>query len=96
MRTPPRSTGWSTARSTVSFFVSYFKAGTGPALHRHPYEETFIIESGDALFTVGDESVAVNAGDVLVPAGVPHTFIAGENNRQISIHPVARMETEWL
>jgi hypothetical protein len=34
---------------------------------------------------------------LVVPAGTPHKFVCkGESLRQISIHPVARMETEWL
>ncbi len=33
----------------------------------------------------------------VVPAGTPHKFLSrGETHRQISIHPVPRMETEWL
>jgi hypothetical protein len=29
--------------------------------------------------------------------GAPHKFVSrGATHRQISIHPVARMETEWL
>jgi hypothetical protein len=31
----------------VSFFLSNNRPGTGPKLHRHPYEETFIVEDGD-------------------------------------------------
>ena len=83
----------------VSFFLSRHAAGRGPSLHRHPYEETFIIEAGKARFTVGEETVEVAGGEiVVVPAGVSHKFtsIGPEPLRQISIHPVARMETEWL
>jgi quercetin dioxygenase-like cupin family protein len=82
----------------VSFFLSHSKPGTGPALHRHPYEETFIVEDGDVLFTVGETTVEAGPGDiVVVPAGAPHKFVSrSATHRQVSIHPVARMETEWL
>jgi quercetin dioxygenase-like cupin family protein len=82
----------------VSFFLSHNKPGTGPSLHRHPYEETFIVQDGDVLFTVGERTIEAGPGDiVVVPAGAPHKFLSrGPTHRQISIHPVARMETEWL
>ena len=82
----------------VSFFLNHNKPGTGPELHRHPYEETFIVEDGDVLFTVGEGTVEASAGDiVVVPAGTPHKFVSrSPTHRQVSIHPVARMETEWL
>ena len=83
----------------VSFFLSHHRPGRGPELHRHPYEETFIVQDGDVRFTVGDDTIEATAGDiVVVPAGTPHKFVnAGSAPmRQVSIHPVARMEQEWL
>ena len=82
----------------VSFFLSHKRPGTGPKLHRHPYEEVFIVQEGDVLFTVGESTVAARSGDiVVVPAGAPHKFVSrGATHRQVSIHPVGRMETEWL
>ena len=82
----------------VSFFLSHNRPGTGPKLHRHPYEETFIVQEGDVLFTVGESTIEAGAGDiVVVPAGAPHKFVSrGATHRQVSIHPVPRMETEWL
>ena len=82
----------------VSVFLSRNDPGTGPRLHRHPYEETFIVEDGEVLFTFGEEMIEATAGDVVVvPAGMPHKFESrSHRHRQISIHPVARMEQEWL
>jgi mannose-6-phosphate isomerase-like protein (cupin superfamily) len=82
----------------VCFFLSHNRPNTGPKLHRHPYEETFIVQEGDVLFTVGESTIDAGPGDVVVvPAGAPHKFLSrGATHRQISIHPVARMETEWL
>jgi quercetin dioxygenase-like cupin family protein len=85
--------------ASVSFFISHNRPGTGPELHRHPYEETFIVQRGSVRFTVGDESIEATGGDILiVPPDTPHKFVnlGPDPHRQISIHPVARMETEWL
>ena len=82
----------------VSFFLSRNRQGTGPELHRHAYEETFIVQEGDVLFTLGEETIEAGPGDiVVVPPGTPHKFVSrGATHRQISIHPVPQMETEWL
>ena len=67
--------------------------GRGPGLHTHPYDEVLIIQEGRATATVGDETVEVGAGDiVLIPAGEPHAFTnTGESNlRQIDIHASPR------
>ena len=85
--------------ASVSFFISHNPPGSGPGLHRHPYEETFIVQGGSVSFTVGGETIEATAGDiVVVPARTPHKFISCGTGRlrQISIHPVARMVTEWL
>ena len=73
--------------------------GRGPGLHTHQYDEVLIIQEGRATATVGDETVEVGAGDiVLIPAGEPHAFTnTGESNlRQIDIHASPRFSTEWL
>ena len=73
--------------------------GRGPALHTHPYDEVLIIQEGRATATVGDETIDVGAGDiVLIPAGEPHAFTnTGDTNlRQVDIHASPRFSTEWL
>ena len=73
--------------------------GSGPRLHRHPYAEIFVIQEGQATFTVGAEVIAVRAGQILVaPAGIPHKFVnTGDGPlRQLDIHLSARFDTEWL
>jgi mannose-6-phosphate isomerase-like protein (cupin superfamily) len=73
--------------------------GTGPRLHRHPYEEVFVVLEGEATFTLGDEQRLARPGDVVVaPAGVPHRFVnTGPGRlRQVDVHVSARFETEWL
>ena len=73
--------------------------GEGPRLHRHPYEEIFIILEGHSSFTVGSDTVAARAGQVVIlRPGVPHKFVNSGNGRlrQIDIHASSRFVTEWL
>ncbi|KZL26169.1 cupin domain-containing protein [Pseudovibrio sp. Ad37] len=59
---------------TILFF-STDKIGGGPPLHVHKYDEVFIIRSGRAQFTVGDEKFIAEKGDVVFgPANIPHKF----------------------
>ena len=81
----------------VSLFVARFEPGGGPGLHRHPYEETFVVQEGSVTFTVDGETLEAHAGEiVVVPAGAVHRFAAsGEGTlRFVSIHPVPEMSQE--
>jgi quercetin dioxygenase-like cupin family protein len=40
--------------ANVSFFIVNCRRGEDPEPHRHPYEETFVIQEGATEFTVGD------------------------------------------
>jgi len=83
----------------VSFFLLHTKPGEGPGLHRHPYAETFIVQEGEATFTVGDDRIEARAGDIVVaPADTPHGFVNSGSGvlRSVNIHPVSEMETVWL
>ena len=83
--------------SSVSFFIGTFDAGTGPGLHRHPYDETFIVEAGSATFTIDGETLELEAGQIaVVPANTPHKFESGEGFRLISIAPSDHMIQEDL
>lgn len=80
-------------------FHSSDKPGGGPRLHVHPYPETFIITQGRALFTVGDETLVAEAGQIVVaPANVPHKFanIGPGVHAGFHIHQGGRFETKWL
>lgn len=73
--------------------------GAGPRLHRHPYVETFLVHSGRALFTLGDEQVVVEGGQVIAaPALVVHRFevLDGGTYNATHIHANDRFVTEWL
>jgi mannose-6-phosphate isomerase-like protein (cupin superfamily) len=79
--------------------VHYTEPGMGPKIHRHPYPEIFVSIEGEALFTVGDETMLVRAGQIAVaPANVPHKFFSVGDGplRQVDIHCSPRFQTEWL
>lgn len=83
----------------VSFFVAEFRPGGGPKPHRHPYEETFVVQEGSVAFEVDGATLEARAGEiVVVPAGAVHRFTAtGEGTlRFVSIHPVPAMEQEFV
>jgi mannose-6-phosphate isomerase-like protein (cupin superfamily) len=83
----------------VSLILVEARPGGGPRLHRHPYEEVFVVQEGRATFTVGDDTVEASGGHILVvPAGVPHRFVNSGDGplRQVDIHASDRFVTEWL
>jgi mannose-6-phosphate isomerase-like protein (cupin superfamily) len=75
------------------------KPGVGPKLHRHPYPEVFIVESGQATFRIGEHSLVVESGNVVVsPPGEAHGFVNSGSGelRLTAIHGAGRFDTEWL
>lgn len=57
-------------------FYTTDEVGCGPRLHRHAYDEVFIVREGRALFTVGERQIEAVAGQIVFgPAGVPHKFV---------------------
>ena len=83
----------------ITFLFVDAEPGRGPALHRHPYAEVFIIQEGQATFTVGDEQHEVEAGDIVIAhANEPHAFVNSGTGplRQIDIHVSPGFSTEWL
>ena len=83
----------------VSMFLVHSQPGNGPSLHRHPYPEVFVVESGEATFQVGDDQVVAGAGTIVIaPAGTPHAFTNTGSDvlRMVNIHAAPQMETEWL
>ncbi|HET8908412.1 MAG TPA: cupin domain-containing protein, partial [Ktedonobacterales bacterium] len=59
----------------------------------------FIILEGRPLFTVGDETLEGQAGQiVIIPPETPHKFAnVGEGRlRQVDIHASNRFITDWL
>jgi quercetin dioxygenase-like cupin family protein len=85
--------------SSVSCFLVDGPPGTGPRLHRHPYEETFILQGGSATFSVDGETIEARAGQIVIaPAGAAHKFVVtgDERLRMVTIHPAPQMQQEDL
>ena len=85
--------------SAISFLWIDLPPGEGPRLHKHPYEEIFIVQEGRPRFTVGAETLDGQPGQIIVvPPETPHKFVnIGEGPlRQIDIHASPRFITEWL
>ena len=85
--------------ASVCVLVGDLAPGEGPRLHRHPYEEVFVVHEGRARFTAGGEELVAGVGQVVVvPAGTPHRFVnAGEGRLRVtSVHPRPQSEVEWL
>jgi mannose-6-phosphate isomerase-like protein (cupin superfamily) len=82
-----------------SVILVHSQPGLGPRLHRHPYAEVFIVESGTATFQIGSETMEVTGGHVIVsPPGEAHGFTnTGDDElRLTAIHGAGRFTTEWL
>jgi mannose-6-phosphate isomerase-like protein (cupin superfamily) len=82
-----------------SIILVHSAPGDEPNLHRHPYAEVFVVESGQATFQIGDRIAVVEGGHVVVsPSGEAHGFTntgPGEL-RLTAIHGAGRFTTEWL
>lgn len=89
--------GYRHGDANVSLFLVDAPPGSGAGLHKHPYEEVFIVQEGVATFTLGDDTVEVGAGQiVVVPADVPHKFVNSGTGqlRQLDIHSSGRILQE--
>jgi len=83
----------------VSFILVDMPPGGSVRLHRHPYDEIFIVQEGCASFTLGASTIEVIAPRTLVgPANVPHGFVNVGDVRlkQVDIHLSPKFITEWL
>ena len=48
----------------VSVIIVDAPPGGGPRLHRHPYEEVFVVQEGSVTFTAGDDVIEATSGQV--------------------------------
>jgi mannose-6-phosphate isomerase-like protein (cupin superfamily) len=83
----------------VSFIWVEMKPGGCVRLHKHPYEEIFIIQEGEAEYLVGSEIIAAHTDQIIiVPDDTAHKFSnTGEQTlRQVDIHVSRRFITERL
>ena len=85
--------------ATVSLILDESEPGQGPRLHRHPYDETWVVLEGNLTFQSGDEHLTAGAGDiVIVPPGTAHKFSndGPGRSRLVCIHANPTFVTDWL
>jgi mannose-6-phosphate isomerase-like protein (cupin superfamily) len=85
--------------STVTILFSENQPGDGPRLHRHPYDETWIVQEGRVQVWIGEETGEASGGDIAVaPPNTPHKFknIGQDVAILICIHASPTVMTEWL
>jgi quercetin dioxygenase-like cupin family protein len=85
--------------SALSLIFVDAAPGRGPGLHRHAYEEVFVVHAGAVTFTLGGDRIDARPGDVAIaPAGTPHAWVnsGGEHVRMTAIHHAPAFLTEWL
>jgi mannose-6-phosphate isomerase-like protein (cupin superfamily) len=85
--------------SPFSLILVHVQPGHGPQVHRHPYAEVFVVESGAATFRIGSQTLEVTGGHVVVsPPGEAHSFTnTGKDElRLTAIHGAGQFTTEWL
>ena len=85
--------------ATISLILDRSEPGHGPRLHRHPYDETWVVEEGSLTFQLGEERLQVGPGDIVIaPANAPHKFTNDGPGRSsmVCIHASPTFTTEWL
>jgi mannose-6-phosphate isomerase-like protein (cupin superfamily) len=85
--------------ASISLILDESDPGQGPRLHRHPYDETWVVQEGQLTFQCGEERLAVGAGDiVIIPAEVAHKFTNDGPGRSklVCIHASATFIGEGL
>jgi quercetin dioxygenase-like cupin family protein len=85
--------------STISLILDQSEPGEGPRLHRHPYDETWVVQEGNVRFQLGDTEHRAGPGDIVIaPPGAPHKFTNDGPGRSklVCIHASPEFVTEWL
>lgn len=83
----------------VSFIWVEMPPGGQIRLHKHPYQEIFIVQEGVSTFVVDSDMLEARTGQmIIVPANVPHKFINASDRqlKQIDIHVSREFVTDWL
>jgi quercetin dioxygenase-like cupin family protein len=84
--------------STVTLGETTMMPGAEVPPHRHKVEEVFYVIEGSGTAIVGDEEVAVDAGDALLaPAGELHGFRndSGASLRMVFFYPAAEVWADY-
>jgi len=85
--------------ATISIILDHSLPGQGPRLHRHPYDETWIVQDGTLSFQLGTTNYEARPGDIIIaPPDTPHKFVNRGPARAnlICIHGSPTFVTEWL
>ncbi len=85
--------------ASISIIFSDSEPGEGPKLHKHPYDETWIVQEGRVQMWIGDETIEAKAGDIgVAPPDTPHKFknIGDGVAKLICIHSSPTAIGEWL
>ncbi len=85
--------------ATISLILDHSQPGQGARLHRHPYDETWVVHEGNLTFQLGEERHQVGPGDIVIaPPRVPHKFTndGPGPSSLVCIHASPTIVTEWL
>jgi mannose-6-phosphate isomerase-like protein (cupin superfamily) len=96
---PSRNVRGAEHGASISLILDHSEPGEGPRLHRHPYDETWVVIDGNLTFQAGDDQLDAGPGDiVLVPPDTPHKFVNHGTRRAnlVCIHANPTFETQWL
>ena len=85
--------------ATISVILDQSEPGHGPKMHKHPYDETWVVIEGHLTLRAGDQQLDAGLGDiVIVPPNTPHKFTnhGPERANLVCIHANPTFETERL
>jgi mannose-6-phosphate isomerase-like protein (cupin superfamily) len=85
--------------ATISVILDHSGPGEGPRLHKHPYDETWVVIAGNLTFQAGDEQLSAGPGDIVIVAPeLPHKFTNDGPGpaHLVCVHANPTFVTEWL
>jgi mannose-6-phosphate isomerase-like protein (cupin superfamily) len=85
--------------ASITLILDHSEPGHGPRLHRHPYDETWVVHEGHLTFQLGEQRFKVGPGDIVIaPPGAAHKFTNDGPGRcdLVCIHASPTTITEWL
>ncbi len=85
--------------ASISLILDHSQPEQGPRLHRHPYDETWVVINGKISFQAGEEQLEAGPGDiVIVPPDTPHKFTNHGPGpcSLVCIHANPTIIGEWL
>jgi quercetin dioxygenase-like cupin family protein len=74
--------------ATISVILDHSDPGQGPRLHRHPYDETWIVQEGTLTFQLDEERFTAGPGDIVIaPPGTPQVHERRPRTLESRLHP---------